>query len=57
MGYNLAALRYMQRQTEATHNAGFFERDMSDAERIAALRNQASLNGDEKKRKRVTIKA
>ena len=57
VGYNLAALRYMQRQADAAHSASFFESNVSDAERLAALHSQASFNGDEKKRKRVTIKA
>ena len=54
VGYNLAALRYMQRQADAAHSASFLE-NLSDAERIQALRDQAE--GETKKRKRVTIKA
>lgn len=50
LSYNLAALRYIKRQSEAELTAEFFEEEMDEEkvkERIA----------DGKKRKRVSIKA
>ena len=50
LSYNLAALRYIKRQSEAELTAEFFEEDMDEEkvkERIA----------EGKKRKRVSIKA
>ena len=50
LSYNLAALKYIKRQTEAELTAEFYEEDMDEGkvrERIA----------ESKKRKRVSIKA
>ena len=50
LSYNLAALKYIKRQTEAELTAEFYEEEMDEEkvrERIA----------DSKKRKRVSIKA
>jgi U3 small nucleolar RNA-associated protein 12 len=52
VGYNLAALRYLQKQQEASHTASFMENNIADLDKL-----QEYVVGDSKKRKRVTIKA
>lgn len=55
VAYNLAALRYLKRQEDATRTAILME-NVTDEDRIKELREKAT-NGDAKKRKRVAIQA
>lgn len=49
MGYNLAALQYIQRQNEAQRTAKFYEEESFDEERVKARIAEG------KKRKRVVV--
>ncbi|KAH8118406.1 WD-repeat-containing protein [Phellopilus nigrolimitatus] len=56
VGYNLAALRYIKRQEDASKTASFLEEHVRDEDTIRELRDNAA-GADVKKRKRVTIHA
>ncbi|KAI5123399.1 hypothetical protein M0805_006107 [Coniferiporia weirii] len=56
VGYNLAALRYLKRQEDASRTASFLEESMNSEAVIKEIRDKA-VAVDAKKRKRVTIHA
>lgn len=55
VAYNLAALRYLKRQEDATRTASMLE-NVADEDKIKELREKI-VNSDVKKRKRVAIQA
>lgn len=50
VGYNLAALKFIQRQVEGEKTAEFWETEGMDAEKVAAR-----IEEGQKKRKRVVV--
>ncbi|KAI0832523.1 WD-repeat-containing protein [Trametes gibbosa] len=56
LGYNLAALRFLQRQTDARRTAEFYEAEAGHAEDVSEEAVRARI-AEGRKRKRVSIKA
>lgn len=56
LGYNLAALRYLKRQEEATRTASFLDDNLTDEDKIKDLRSKVATS-DMKKRKRIAVHA